>query len=708
MEAKNRFSDAKFLIFLFLVSVFILSINKVGDTDAWIHLSLGRLIWDLKGLPAYEPFAYPMSDAPFAYTSWLVGVLYYLAYLLFNSYGVILLKALIITTAFYILLKDSLMPYKNYAVAIIVMTAVVIFTRHRFVERPDIFLMAFLSFSIFSLNAYVSENKKYIYALPFVHMLWANSHSSINLMVVPFLSFIAGGCIQLFLDKKGAGFSNTPTSSQLKTILLIFLASFVASLLNPNFFSQYTFGAQFLASGWYKKTIIELRPPTWDTFKSPYLITAAVISSFIINLAVFFYRSRFQRPVNPPSIIHLLLILPFIFLSFTAIRFVLPLAVVSGPVLARNISELAEWAWGKGREKRGISGIRISSAVAAVWILLYTSLTLAGIKPFGDRNQEFGFGFDLSLVPEGPLKYMDKREITGRVFNAFHFGQYIAWRDFPKRAPFIDGRGYLTPDLLEKMDDAKYNIGIAEELHRRFGFESVLVGYPEIDMRIPSSMKGVDLAFSNPEWALVYWDDLSLLYLRRDGPYEPVVMEDEYRFIKPTGDIDRSRLSGNEYASGAIKELKRNIEETGSSNAYFLLGSIYNETGSYRDAIDSLSKVRDLHHPLKNHIFDAYKEMAYAFNQLGNLDESVRYCKKALSIKEDAPLLYNMGIVYFKKGEKKKAADYLKRAISIDKTLTDAYSLLIDIYRELGLKEEGRKLEKQMKEVLRSPDLLNP
>lgn len=696
-NSKNSFNDAKLLMPLFLVSVFILSLNKISDTDAWIHLSLGRLIWNLKGLPAYEPFAYTMSDAPFAYTSWLVGVIYYLAYLSFNAYGVIFLKALIVTTAFYILLKDSLMPYKNHAVAIIVMTAVVIFTRHRFVERPDIFLMVFLSFSIFSLNAYVSENKKYIYALPFIHLLWANSHSSINLMVVPFLSFIAGGCIQLYLDKKGAGFSNTPTSSQLKTILLIFLASFAASLLNPNFFSQYTFGAQFLASGWYKETIIELRPPTWDTFKSPYLINTAVISSFMLNLAIFFYRSGSKRPVDPPSVIYLFLVLPFIFLSFTAIRFVLPLAVVSGPIIARNISELADRAWGKGREKREISGIIISSAFAAVWILIYTSLTLAGIKPFGDRNQEFGFGFDRSLMPEGALQYMDKRNITGRVFNAFHFGQYIAWRDFPKRAPFIDGRGYLSPDLLKKMDDAKYNTGIFAELYNRYGFESVLVYRPLIDVNLPASMKGVDLAFSNPNWALVYWDDLSLVYLRRGGPYEAVISENEYRFIK----LDRSRLSDNEYASGAIKELKRNIEETGSSNAYFLLGSIYNEIGRYREAIDSLSKVRDLHPPLKSHIFDAYKEMAYAFNQLGNLDESLRYCEKALSIREDAPLLYNMGIVYFQKGEKKKATDYLKRAITMDKNLTDAYTLLMDIYRELGLKEEGRRLEKKMKEVLK-------
>ena len=190
---KSWLSAHAIVIFLFLASVFLLALSKVADTDAWMHLSLGRLIWELKGLPSNEPFVYPSLDKPFAYNSWLFGLIYYLSYHAFNIYGVILLKAITITTAFYILLKDSLRPYKNHIVSIMVMTAVVVMSAHRFVERPDTFLMVFLSFSIFSLNAFVYNDKKYIYALPLTHMLWANSHASINLMFVPFCPLLLGG-----------------------------------------------------------------------------------------------------------------------------------------------------------------------------------------------------------------------------------------------------------------------------------------------------------------------------------------------------------------------------------------------------------------------------------------------------------------------------------------------------------------------------------
>lgn len=317
----RKLNSQRILASLFLLSVFLLAISKILAADIWMHLGFGRLIWNLKGFPANEPFVYTMLDKPFSYSSWLFGVIYYLAYSVFDVYGVILLKAATITAAFYILLQDALRPYKNYAIAVFVMTFIVIICRHRFVERPDTFMMFFLSFTIFSLNKFVYENKNYIYSLPVISMLWANSHSSVNLMVIPFLAFVFGGLIQKHLDKKGGRLSSTPSASQLNTILLIFLASFATSLLNPNFFGQLTFGAQFLESGWYKERITELSPPTWDTFKSPYLIPPIIAASLVLNWFMV-YGSKPSENKRYLPVVHLFLIIPFIVLSFTAQRFV--------------------------------------------------------------------------------------------------------------------------------------------------------------------------------------------------------------------------------------------------------------------------------------------------------------------------------------------------------------------------------------------------
>jgi pentatricopeptide repeat protein len=698
----KKLSNQNVLVSLFLLSVFLLALNKVSDTDAWMHLGFGRLLWELKAFPANEPFVYPSIDMPFSYSSWLFGITYYLTYLAFNIYGVVLLKAITVTTAFYILLKDSLRPHKNYIISIVVMTMIVIMARHRFVERPDTFLMVFLSFSIFSLNAFVYDNKKYIYALPVIHMLWANSHSSINLMFVPFLSFIAGGVIQRHI---GSRFTvhGLPSASQLKTIALIFALSFAASLISPYFISQYLFGSQFLSSPWFKQEIIELKAPTWETAKWPYVITAALVLSFVLNW-VAFYRTRKKTDNSERStmkgelsLVHLFLVLPFVVLSFTAMRFVFLLGIVAGPVLARNISAILEGhsLWNR------LSNKKIMQAFAGIWIVIYTSLTFANVEPFEDPTKTFGFGINYNPIPEGALKFMDRNGITGRVFNLFQWGGYIVWRDFPKRAVFVDPRGYLPADLLEKVFIVGSRPSVLDDLHEKYGFEAVLIGYPAVEPSLSQShiLSGADVALSHQGWSLVYWDDLSLLYLKRGGKYSPVIRENAYDFVKPANGASSTRpgLHDENHREKIINEMKRNIRETGSSKAYAFLGFAYNEIGLYKDAIESFSMVRNLPFPLQNHIIDAYNGMAYAYARLGNLDKAIGYYNESLDRNKDATTFYNLGITYIAKGNEKAAIKYLSKALELNRNLTSIYPKLADIYSRLGMEDKARKTEQMFK-----------
>lgn len=644
----------------FLISVFLLALCNIEDPDAWIHLTMGRMIWDLKGLPANEPFMYPMQDTPFSYSSWLFGLVYYFAYHTFTIYGVILLKATIILTSFYILIKDSLRPFNNYHVSIIVMTLAVLILRPQFVERPDTFLMIFLPLSIFCLNALIYEDKRYIYFLPLIHILWANSHSSINLMVVPFLSFIIGGSFQRYLNNKGLLFSTRPSISQINTILLIFIASFAASLLSPYHLNQYTYGFGFLASDWFKQEIVELNTPTWRDDKPVYFTIAVVIISFALNWLTARRLHYVDYDKKRLSFIDLLTVVPVIFLSLSARRFMVPLVLVSTPIIARNVSAFMERL---KAEKKVLSFLvgRRSTALVATWIVLYAALTLAHVQPFGNNGKIFGFGINYYRFPESALRYMDKRNITGRIFNLFEWGQYIEWRDFPKRAAFIDGRGHLTLDLLGKMDLALTNANVLDELHKRYGFESVLISYPLITR--DASEYGIDIALSSPKWALVYWDDISLIYLRRNGQYDLIIKEDEYKFVKPANGIKRSRLSDASYLVALINELMRNIRDTGSSKAYVYLGTVYNEIGLYKEALDCFSKVKDTitvdtyaqlsdYYEL-NPVVDAYKGMAQSYDMLGYPDESIKYYKKSLSIKKDDRIFYNLGKLYLKKETKR-------------------------------------------------------
>jgi tetratricopeptide (TPR) repeat protein len=697
------------LVLLFICSVIVLSIVKIEDTDAWMHLSLGRLIWEHGGLPAKEVFVYPSLQMPFSYSSWLFGVLYYVVYKMFSIPGVILCMTLTVTATFIIMLKDALRPHKNTIVAVVVMSLTVLIMRDRFVERPDTFFFLFLCFNIFSLNAYVQDNKKYLYLLPLVNLLWANMHSSIGMMCVPFGSFIAGGLVQQYLDKKGFKFSFMPSSTQLKTISMIFAASFASSLINPNFIGQYTFGSQYLgAFSWYNQEINELQPPTWVAWKQPYVIVFAILSSFLINWAAVFRTKRRTRTVPPagepmppmdafPSLIHLLLLAPFIYLSFTAIRFLFPLAVVSAPILIRNMSPVLD----PGKLRKPFLR-RFFAAVTALWILSYAPLVLANkieVVPGTNKRKVFGIGINYSTVPEGALKYMDDKNIYGRVFNLFDWGGYIVWRDFPKRSVFIDPRGYIPPDLLETQGRIG-KAGFMEKIEARYGIEAVLIRYPRMAPNVAAVLDPEkDEALSNIHWALVYWDDNALLYLKRGGRYQAVIDRDEYRYARPANDIEnqRSRLENEDTRMKMIREFLRNANETGSSRAYFFLGYAYKTGGLYREALTAFS--RALRNPYADR-FALYGQMADTYLLLGDSLEALRYFKKSLALQENAEMLYTIGVLCMDMGKKEESLQYLNRAIDKNPNLLSAYRMLTTIYNKFGMKEELAEVSKKYQKAV--------
>ena len=293
---------------------------------------------------------------------------------------------------------------------------------------------------------------------------------------------------------------------------------------------------------------------------------------------------------------------------------------------------------------------------------------------------------------------MDRGNITGKIFNKPEWGQYVVWRDFPKRTVFVDGRFGLPLDLLQKMRVAGRVPSALDDLHEKYGFESVLLGYPEDTAETNYT---VDAVLRNPGWALVYWDDVSLLYLKKGGIYDSLIKRDEYKYIKPGNRIDAiaEELKNEGFRNKLVSEIKRNIHETGSARAYGLLGFVYNETGLYREALGSFSTV--LSHPDAN-LFDVYNWMAFSYVNLGDFDHALECYGKALDIQKDEYTYYHIGLIYLEKGDGKKAAKHFSRALELNSDFIEAYQPLLDTYRKLGMEREARTLSMQYEKRART------
>jgi len=93
--------------------------------------------------------------------------------------------------------------------------------------------------------------------------------------------------------------------------------------------------------------------------------------------------------------------------------------------------------------------------------------------------------------------------------------------------------------------------------------------------------------------------------------------------------------------------------------------------GVYR-AQDDVEKELEVHYTIaekfKEKLPEAYVFISLIYTKLGNHDEAIKMCEKAIEINENyANAWYNRACVYSLKGDKQKALSDLKQAIELDK-----------------------------------------
>lgn len=211
-------------------------------------------------------------------------------------------------------------------------------------------------------------------------------------------------------------------------------------------------------------------------------------------------------------------------------------------------------------------------------------------------------------MPEGALRYMDRRDIYGNIYNLFQWGRYITWSDFPRRRPFIDERGFLDAGLLEKTIKLRKKSSVVKELEERYHFQAILITYPILITDTPEAFSEIDIAFHNLDWALVYWDDNSLLYLRRymdifkrkgmEKELEKITKLYEKASIESVGE-EHFKEGLKAYMSGnyelALREFKKSIEINPSNPvSYSNIGYIYYDIRDLTRAYDTLILLKGL------------------------------------------------------------------------------------------------------------------
>jgi tetratricopeptide (TPR) repeat protein len=654
-----------------LAAAFALGTTKIEDTDAWTHLALGREIVRRGAFPPGEPFTFPSAGTPFYNPEWLFDVVFYLGYAAAGFVGVILVKAALSALLFLILWKDSGLPRGDHGdrlSALMIRTAVLLgcllMIRPRLVERPDLALMIFLGFTIYALNAYLYEGRRYLYWLPVIQLVWVNVQPSILVGMVPFVAFLAGGgALELLRRWRGVHIAETPSVAQLKTVAAVFAAVLGVSLINPHGVEVLMAPFRLTSSTWHTAYILELAAPDPRHQPGPFVVAAL--------LGVVLLATARRLPV--PT---LLLVAPFLFLGLSTRRFGYLLALVAAPIVARHAV-----AFASGLDAR--VGWRVGRALAAggaFTAVAATALAVGNAGPFADARKVPGFGINDLFLPEQALRYLDRAGVEGRVFNTFHWGGYLAWRDFPTRLPIIDGRGHVEPGLLWEIRFARHDGELLERLHQRYGFDIAVLAYPAREPAEPN-------AFASPQWALVHWDDVALVYARRSPRLATLIARDEYREIDPTKGVD-GLLPTLAMKAGAVEaEIQRSLRDTPSSIGNMLLGFVKLEARAYDDAIQAFRRVHGY-----SVMVDAAQGLAMAHWRQGDVGRAVEQYEQLVAAYPTAIMLYNLGLALSQLGKHAEAVPHLERAREHDPKFVAVYPVLMQVYRRLGQHQRAEQL----------------
>jgi len=659
-----------------VAAAFALALTRIDDSDAFTHLALGRELVQQHVLPKVESFSFAAPGTPYYNPEWLFDVVLFLGYLAAGVAGVIVLKAAIVALAVWILWLDSRTWGESAGgrpagllIRSAVLTVVVVMLRYRFVERPDIVLMVFLAFTIYALNAYMAAGRRWIFLLPVVQLVWTNMHPSIVVGLAPFGAVLGGGVVLHIGARLVARWWQVPEAAipsprRLLVVAAVLGGVLVAAVVNPYGLDPLTLPFSLASQPWFRQEVLELQPPQLSTWPGPFVLTAVLLLSLLATAA--------RLPLVPA-----LTSLPFVFLGLSAIRFVYLVEMVAAPIVARSLTLVTVGSPGPLVRRIGLGG-----AIAAVVVATASAVVSGiGVGPLADTRKAPGFGVNERWVPEGALRYLDTVGIEGRLFNAFHFGGYIAWRDFPRRAPIIDGRGLAAPRVLEEIHFARAHPEHLERLQTTFGFEAAVMDYPSYSGDPLEDVLGPDAdpALTSPSWALVYWDDSALVYLRRSGPHAAVIARDEYRHVNPaSGTAGLARLLADPVRADAAAraELERNVAQTASSLGLLLLGQA---TANADQALATLGRVRD---PARR--YEADQLIARVYRHQKDFARATEFYERALARQPTAALLFNAGLVRAEAGDDPGTVRYLTRAQHADPSLPDVYPVLIAAHQRLG------------------------
>ena len=489
---------------------------QIQNTSIGWHLASGRWILEHGAVPRADPFSFTARGTPWVDHEWLFQTAAARLERAGGPGALVLARGLWAALLAALLVRVSLLGGLDPLAALLLSVVCVWGARPRFFIRPELFTLLLVP-ALVALFLFRSRLRTAVFlaAAAVMVLVGANAHAGI-LIAAPLLAALL--CGELLGAWRAAGWDRRALLSGASGVAVAALVP----LLNP--------------AGWklYKIPLEITELVGRDTIPNPEWISPSLLQAPALYIATALALLVLALGERAPQRWILLLLsaaLAFRYVRNLGLFFVLlPLALA--PALARLPGFGGGTAEGIGRlVRRALQG--------AAWALP----PLVGLGFLVEQGRPFGFRLDPDFYPIAACDFLERKRLPRiHLFNDVKFGGYLLERFHPPQTVFLDDRNEIHAPLLAEIFGLLRRSDVRgwERLLERYRIDTALVRYtphltqvlgPDRRPRVPRSFSA--LWFPDRRWALVYWDDVAMVLVRRAGADPAWLQRHAYRAVRP-------------------------------------------------------------------------------------------------------------------------------------------------------------------------------
>ncbi len=594
---------------IFFFGIFFVSINPLVDFDIWFHLKSGEIISKL-GIIHHDVFAYTTAGREWIPYEWLFQLTTYLFVHLFGLNFLIYLIAALSTLFIFI----TYLIFRKILFLNIYQSLVICFLLYSSIyellnPRPQIFAYIFFATNLFFILLYYLRNKNLLWLTIPVTFLWANTHGSIFIDVGLFGMYAVICLLNKFIFKEKIWLT------KFKLFSFYFFLTLVLTILPPLGIIQYKLLWIFYENrATITRFISEWAPLSADL--TPFLFYSFFV---VLVLSTFSYSLWINK--NFKKILWLIPFIFFIFSPFLAVRNTFYGYFGMSIIIAYSISKIKFSDFSKK--------MRVLLIFLLISVLIFFSWLLYDKKISVNQYSVY--------YPTKAVKFIKDYNLKGNMFNEYGYGGYLLYELYPQQKVYFDGRSDLylcceMPDTLQFSYYKRLPNDQYKKILDRF-WNKNKISFVILRTEKDTVLRKIESILQNdPDWSLVFWDDVTIIFVRKDGKNNKIIEKFGTKAATPYEKIpfrqDQEELAFNEY-------LKMN-RIADSSKTRNTLGYIHLLRNEYDKAQFEFEKAIQIFPSNES----PYMNLAEIYLKNGYPDRAIELYQAAKNLAPDRGLIY--------------------------------------------------------------------